>query len=178
MSMATVSFKNNQVFLKKKKIRYIKEFPLYTDASYITGQIDSGDKFPYEVLNPIVDFKQPLVLPRIILRVFLCSDIEDDINYAKNAFKNKKFKSNFEGFTSLGIQEEISALLSLIFGILRAGNANRTFTPNDHGKIDNYGSIVNQGVHKNPPAIRVFNSFPRIPNTIRCFIKKTRCFTK
>ena len=172
--MGTISYRNNQKYSKgKRKVQRITEYPLYTDAQRIIGEINN-QQFPYALLNPIVDYQQAAVLPRIVLRIFDYIDYEEDSKNAAKIALSKSTKSNFETYTSLGLAEEISVLISLILGIrLKPGKKNRSFAPKSKNK---FGSILNLGSHENPAPNRVFYSVPKIPNAIRYKSKEKAVF--
>lgn len=97
------------------------EFPLYTDAVNLTGEVSEG-LGPYQFFNLIAALREPgVVREAIVVR------IEKHILY-----DIPKMEKTTSGYYHGGdINDEIAALASLVMGIrLRAGAGRRQFSPN------------------------------------------------
>lgn len=96
------------------------EFPLYTDAYNLTGQVTSG-LGPYQFFNLVPPLTEPgVVRAAVIVRV------EQHVNYNDPEME----KTDFGYYHGGTLTDEIAALASLLMGIrLRPGGESRRFTP-------------------------------------------------
>jgi hypothetical protein len=172
--MSSGLFSNIQHFSSGSKINSIIEFPLYTDVTNITGEINSSPyKFPFAFLNALVDYKKNILLPRIVLRYFDYGDVGE---YYSNQIdlSSQESKSNLKNSITLDPHEELACILSLILGIrIKVGSGNRSFDAKSLSLNNYFGSILNMGAFLNPMPIPLTLQNPIIPYAIRIYSDKT-----
>ncbi len=154
------------------------EFPLYSDADEIDGQI-TNDECPYNIINPCVPNKYKhknynLMRPLLILRIKYYNHQNENHHKNKKHTKNKQTeKINYDEYLRSNIADQIAVLASLVLGIrLKAGGVNRIF---DNEK-DTFGRPVAYFHNNFPPQFIHENNYEALPSALKCIHKKDTYF--
>jgi len=152
----------------------IGEYPLFTDACFIKGEI-LNENSPYQILNPDVFNGNNVIVMRLILRLEEYSVTQatapTELNTPRiSATESAPFDFYLEGNTP----DQIAVILSLCLGIrIKAGTINRLFDTNG----DNYGKPIAHMAHTNPSAVRLVGEHAVLPSALENIYDQKKKFS-
>lgn len=145
----TFAYENWKLALADVPVKLVVEYPLYTDAHILGGELRSES--PYFFINTINVYK-PAIEPSIILRLEYYLEQNDSV----------PLKTDIGRFHGGNINDELTALLSLCLGVrLKSGAYNRCFDPDGDPK----GQPVYYNIDETPSLLKT-TSRPVLPQAL------------